>query len=267
MILGVTEEDEKLVKKYVEQNKISYPIVIEKGGKSSAKLGINGIPHAILVDPRGKITWSGHPSELNNATLEKALVGARKPGSPLTGALAPIGKLMDKQEFGKAYGTLKAAIDAGTLQGEQKDAAEGLAASILGQAQTLFAESQSHVAAREYFLAVKKLEQVAGAYAGVHETDKAVAQLKELRADPAIVKQIASGEKLEKARALEDDKEFTKARDAYLAIAKDAPGTKVGDDAQAAAERIKSKGLLGFDKKCTACGNLGSACAKHRKKG
>ena len=123
--------------------------MIEKGGKSSKKLGVNGIPHAFLVDPRGKITWAGHPGGLREGEIEKALAGARKPGSPLTGTLAPVGKLMEKQEFGKAYGTLKAAIDAGTLQGEQKDLAEGIAASILGQAQSLYQEALAHIEKQE----------------------------------------------------------------------------------------------------------------------
>jgi hypothetical protein len=263
----VTEEDEKLVKGYIEKNKVTYPIVIEKGGKSSSKLGVNGIPHAFLVDPKGKIAWSGHPSGLREGELEKVLAGARKPGSPLTGALAPVGKLMDKQEFGKAYATLKAAIDAGTLQGEQKETAEGMAASILGQATSLYDEGMAHVEKQQYFLGVRKLEQVAGPYAGVHQTDAAVAKVKDLRADPAIVKQIAGGEKFEKAKALEEDKDYGKARDGYLAVAKELTGTKVAEEAQAAADRIKNKGLLGFDKKCNACVSLETACAKHRKKG
>jgi hypothetical protein len=38
--------------------------------------GVSGIPHAALIDPTGKVVWDGHPSALDNATIEKSLVGA-----------------------------------------------------------------------------------------------------------------------------------------------------------------------------------------------
>lgn len=40
------------------------------------RLGVAGIPHAFLVDPQGKIVWDGHPGELSDAIIEKALGGS-----------------------------------------------------------------------------------------------------------------------------------------------------------------------------------------------
>jgi hypothetical protein len=53
-----------------------YAYAYDKTGKVGGRLGVAGIPHAFLIDPQGKIVWDGHPGELSEATIEKALSGS-----------------------------------------------------------------------------------------------------------------------------------------------------------------------------------------------
>jgi hypothetical protein len=36
-------------------------------------MGVNGIPHAFLVNKSGEIVWEGHPNRLRDEDIEKIL--------------------------------------------------------------------------------------------------------------------------------------------------------------------------------------------------
>jgi hypothetical protein len=84
---------------------MAYPIGFEDGTAVKA-LGIQGIPHAVLVDPDGVIVWAGHPAGLDQKTVEKALAGARAFGAKLTDQLEPVQMLLDKHQKGRAEALL-----------------------------------------------------------------------------------------------------------------------------------------------------------------
>ena len=80
------EKDETLVEPFIKKmgDKMTYRVALDdkatnkKGAMSEtwmAAAGRNGIPSAFLVDGTGKIAWIGHPMELNEGTIEKALAG------------------------------------------------------------------------------------------------------------------------------------------------------------------------------------------------
>ena len=49
---------------------MEYHVAIDKKNLAG-KFGVQGIPHAFVVDKAGKITWQGHPMALTEAELEK----------------------------------------------------------------------------------------------------------------------------------------------------------------------------------------------------
>lgn len=53
-----------------------YAYAYDKGGKLSRYFGVDGIPHAVLVDSTGTVVWSGHPGNLDEGKLGQAVVGA-----------------------------------------------------------------------------------------------------------------------------------------------------------------------------------------------
>jgi AhpC/TSA family len=77
-IIGVTDEAQKITDEWVADRHVEYAYAFDKGGKLKRWFGIEGIPHAVLINPNGQIVWRGHPGELSEATLQASLAGALK---------------------------------------------------------------------------------------------------------------------------------------------------------------------------------------------
>jgi len=76
VILGLSDEGADKVAPFVEQmNKdkkdMEYPAAA--GSNDGAAYGVTGIPHAFLLDPTGKVVWTGHPMAGLDKAIEKAL--------------------------------------------------------------------------------------------------------------------------------------------------------------------------------------------------
>ena len=75
IFVGVSDESPAKVKPFVDQmgEKMDYTVAIDRGNKTSdgymKAFGVNGIPHAFIVDKEGRVAWQGHPM----AGLDKAL--------------------------------------------------------------------------------------------------------------------------------------------------------------------------------------------------
>lgn len=71
ILLAVSYEPEKTVKTYIEKQKLPY--IVGAGAEDSMKeYGVKGFPTAFLINPDGKIAWTGHPATVEEA-LEKLL--------------------------------------------------------------------------------------------------------------------------------------------------------------------------------------------------
>ena len=75
-ILAVTDEGAGDTEKWVRNKGAQYAYAYDKGGKLARHFGVQGIPHAVLVDATGTVVWKGHPGALEERTLEQALTGA-----------------------------------------------------------------------------------------------------------------------------------------------------------------------------------------------
>ena len=64
-LVGVTKEDEKTVKPFIESMKSSftYPVALDSSGSVSSGYPTNGIPSAFVVDHEGSVAWQGHPMD------------------------------------------------------------------------------------------------------------------------------------------------------------------------------------------------------------
>jgi thiol-disulfide isomerase/thioredoxin len=72
VLVGVALDDEKNLKKFIEEMGINYRVVLDNG-KFSKNLGINSIPTTIIVGPDLKIKKILF-GEVNSERLEKALL-------------------------------------------------------------------------------------------------------------------------------------------------------------------------------------------------
>ncbi|HNV00027.1 MAG: redoxin domain-containing protein [Verrucomicrobia bacterium] len=81
VFIGISDEKPGVVKPFVEKqgNKMEYVVAIDKERKTSAgymkAFGINGIPHAFVVDKEGRIVWQGHPMAELDETIRQILDG------------------------------------------------------------------------------------------------------------------------------------------------------------------------------------------------
>jgi thiol-disulfide isomerase/thioredoxin len=81
IFIGVSDEDAETVKPFVKKmgDKMDYSVVVDKDRKTSAgymeAYGINGIPHAFIVDKEGRIVWHGHPMGGLKETLKEVAAG------------------------------------------------------------------------------------------------------------------------------------------------------------------------------------------------
>ena len=69
VIIGLTDEPEEAVRKMTEP-KIEYFVAIDTQHRSLSDVGVTGIPHTLLVDPKGIVRFEGHPWLLDETKLE-----------------------------------------------------------------------------------------------------------------------------------------------------------------------------------------------------
>jgi hypothetical protein len=249
-----------VVEPYVQKNAIAYMIALGNYAAYQTK----GIPHAVLVDPKGKITWSGHPAELSKGTIEESLKGALEPGG-LGPGLSSVAKLLRSDQYGKAHAEAKKLLGGTTLKPESRTQAEELCALLERTCAELVDAGLKACAEQDWATAGDTLGE-AKKYAGLPRSEEAIAKLTELQANPAAVKELQASARLKEAEALERARDFDKAHKAYGSLATAFAGTTSAEAAQARRQAIEEAGKLGFDKECRGCSQLDAACPKHAKR-
>ena len=73
VFIGITKEDEAIVKEFVKDFPIQYFIGRDPSAELAGHLGVTVMPHAIIVNRSGKITWEGHPETVQPGDIEDAL--------------------------------------------------------------------------------------------------------------------------------------------------------------------------------------------------
>ena len=237
MVVGVTNEAEGLVDKWIVDKKAKYPVAIVPGNETDTAYAVQGFPHSALIGVNGKILWMGHPASLPASQLEEEL-GKATFVPPLPAQYKDINADIARKSFGKAYAAIAKELAKGDNEalGKAKDAIEKLGADKLAQA-------EEKGKAGDYAGGAATLDEVAKLWKGVPVADEAAKKAKEWRADKAIKSQIAAGDDIRKAEALEkagDPGSKKKAYSIYIDVAKKQKGTPLGEKAQAAADRLKA---------------------------
>jgi thiol-disulfide isomerase/thioredoxin len=77
VVIGVSDEDVSKVRPFVDQmgEKMGYTVAVDNNRRTAqgymAAYGINGIPHAFVVDLEGRVAWHGHPMSGLDQALDK----------------------------------------------------------------------------------------------------------------------------------------------------------------------------------------------------
>lgn len=74
VVLGINDEDKEAVEKFVKENKLTFPTLLDKGGKAAQAYKVQAIPRVLLIDKQGKIIKdiTGYREE-NEKILKEAI--------------------------------------------------------------------------------------------------------------------------------------------------------------------------------------------------
>lgn len=195
-VLAITRQDRSAVDKFIEETGAKHTIVIESGD-SMRSYGSRGWPTSFLIDPGGRIVHRDNviPDSKIDELLESVKI---LPDIPKT--LKSVGKALDKEKFGDALKAVTKEIEKGKLEGDDKTAAEGIAAWI-----QWYAESNLEGAAKDsekgkHYAAWSLYNDIAKGYKGTAEGDRAAKLAKEMLADDEKKAEIKAGDKFAKIK-------------------------------------------------------------------
>jgi hypothetical protein len=257
----VTDESPEIVQEWLAKAKPSYPIAVTRGAFESL-IKVPHFPYSAVIGPDGTISYAGN-SGGGEGVIDDGLAKSKKE-SLWPKSLAKVTKLMMGDPI-KAYGELKKLLDGGKVTETDKPHLDGFVSFLEGQANDALAAAKTFKDKGHVLKAVRKIEGYASAQPAFPATADSSALLKELQALPDFKKELTGGEAYVAAEELDKDKEFLEAFDAFKSVSKKFSGTRIGENAKAQAERIRSEGLPGFESGCAACYKAKRACDKHKK--
>ena len=253
-MLALSDEGADLVEPYVEERGLSLRVGFDS--RTNAAYGVTGIPHSVLIDPKGHVVWRGHPGSLSAGKVKDALKGARKPGKTEylafsgavpeehAAALAANAGLVALQakaqagELGKLFAGLDA-FDAGGDAGVEA-AKAALAERATAHAALLATQADAAVERLDVPVAIEVLESLSKELAGRPAGDAAAARLKEIRADKRLMTELDAAEALDRTLKSAEKLATSKKRKKYEDFAEKYKGTRAGRRAAALATASKT---------------------------
>lgn len=77
VVIGISKESENKIRGF-KNPEIKYYSAIDTQAKMTNELEIKGIPHVILIDPKGIVRWEGFPDLEGHELTEKVIVDILK---------------------------------------------------------------------------------------------------------------------------------------------------------------------------------------------
>lgn len=236
-ILAITSEDAEKIEPFVPQKGITYSVGLIS---EQTPYGSGGIPHAYLVAPDGTVAWEGHPASLSEGEIEKHLKKVKDFYlRPLDAALKSASAAFQKGDLGAAESLAK--------DGSRE--AEADAQHILGRVEKYRAYWKREVEEGEkigsYDRVFAALDLVSKHFKGTVDATWADTHEKELKADPAVKKELAASKELdkiaaEKAEAGTRAKKIAEVADRLEKFLKKHEGLKTAERAKQMLEGLKA---------------------------
>jgi len=232
----VTGESKGETEPWIKNHEVGYAYAYDKGGKLSRFFGVEGIPHAVLIDASGKVAWRGHPGELDDALLQKHLAGTLpKPMWEWPASAKPVRAALLKLQFAAALAAAEKvpAADGGA------ELASGIKALIAGRV----AAMKSACEAGNFLEAQDLATSLSKSLQDLPEQADAAKVAADIAANPSAPKVLAAQKAVKKIR----DADPTKRKDIDQAIEKlreimsANPGTYVAKDAGALIDVLKAR--------------------------
>jgi cytochrome c biogenesis protein CcmG/thiol:disulfide interchange protein DsbE len=85
VVIGLSDETEAKVKKMADP-KIDYFVAIDTQGRMKKAVGVKGIPHVIILDPKGIVRWEGYPLQTGFELTEQVVADVLKSSGKAPGS-------------------------------------------------------------------------------------------------------------------------------------------------------------------------------------
>ena len=238
-MLAVSNEGDDKVAPYLDANGVS--LRVASGSEANQAFGVRAYPSAVLIDPDGKIAWTGHPSSLTKSKIKEVLKGA-KPSNTDSFLALSFDREFDRKlasavksaaagKLGKALSASRRVAADQKLSAEQREEAAFLVSEIEAYVQVLRDQAESFLKDRRVLTALVVLDALEAELKGTEVGDALADRLEEISQDDALTKEIDAAKAFEKARALAAKRGAKKAAKKYQAIVKKYPGTRAAERA------------------------------------
>ena len=258
VLIGVTNEPLDVVTEWVRLRKPTFPIAVVTGTKFDVALGVKAFPSGAVIDPTGKIAYTG---------FEPASAAAKAQSQAVKGSIWPpvFAKAIERlraRDLGSSFSEL-ARLGASDLSPREASARERLSQYVQSEASDALSRARESAARGEIRAAVRAIESIASADPPLSATAAAAAFSKELRAMPNFDAEMEGGALYASAVAAAEAKLFLDAVNAFRAIVQKFPGSKIAELAARSGRAIVEKGLPGSDTECLRCKASRRACKQH----
>jgi hypothetical protein len=261
VIIGVTDEKEEVVDKWIaSKKKTGYPIAI-LNGELEKVLGVQHFPYAGVIDPDGALSYAGDSPEKQL----KAALGKAKPGSVWPKKLESVVALVRTGKLGESWAQLQTVKSGGGLDDKDQKALDKFEKFISTTSSNAVTSAQDLAKKGLIFQAMQRAEGIAAAKPALPSSEAAQKLVTELKGTPNFDNEMKGGEAFAAAHAKEDSHEYLHAVEAYKDIAKKFEGTKIAGVAMKSAQDLVSNGMPGYNASCEQCHKAGKACEKHAK--
>ena len=71
--LVIADMDKPVVRDFLEKVKVEYPMAIDPEARMKGTLGVEGIPHVLVIDSAGIVRWQGWPEGKTDRLTKKVL--------------------------------------------------------------------------------------------------------------------------------------------------------------------------------------------------
>src|SRR5262245_3690056 len=188
-VLAVTNEQRKTVDEFLGRLKATYPVVIESGDMSKSWGLAKGYPTTYVIGTDGKVAWKGNWADKAEDRIALLLTRARR--SPrLPARFAAQGEAAETGRLADARKPLAAELKAGTLSDTEKPLVEKMIAWIDAKLGEQLDAAVAAANAGRFYDADLEFERLARDFADTEVGKKAAEGRRQLRSDPARVKEI-----------------------------------------------------------------------------
>jgi thiol-disulfide isomerase/thioredoxin len=294
IILGVSlDRGTPELDAFIKTEKLPWPNIHDASKQLRNDFGVNSIPRVFIIDPTGKVAWTGHP-----ANMDQHLETVFKNTPPQL--VSP----EDKAKINELLSTVASALDAGDIKDALKQLAkypaegdldpelkarhEEVAARCNTAGQALLNAAEQKITSGQATAGIADLRDIAAALRGTDLGKKAVERINQLMNDPAIKQAVEletrttqAVEQLAVADKLREAKNHKGAYERYLQVAKMFADTDPGKQAdsrvkeyeadatfmreyRSEAGQAKAKSLLGLAQSHARNGNTEAAKKKYQ---